>query len=80
MSYSCRIPLFRRQQEHHILVGASDPLFGMGGHSYVQLGVYYTCLVVQFAVRRGVKEWSKLHPRRLHIPPINLIVGAFLDH
>jgi hypothetical protein len=79
MTYGYRISLFRQQREHHILVGASDPLFGVGGHSHVQLGVCCTYLVVPFAVRRGVEEWSELQPRRLRIPPIDLVVGAFLD-
>jgi hypothetical protein len=78
MAYGCWIPLFRWQREHHILVGAFDPLFGVGGHSHVQLGVCCTCLVVPFAVRRGVEEWSKLQPQRLCIPPTDLVVGTFL--
>jgi hypothetical protein len=76
MAYDCQIPLFRRQREHHILVGASDPLFGVGGHSQIQLGVCCTCLVVPFVVRRCVEEWSVLQPRRLCIPPIDLVAGA----
>jgi hypothetical protein len=78
MAYGCRIPLFKWQQEHHILVGASNPLFGVGGHIHVQLEGYCTCLVVLFAVRQGVEEWSKPQPRRLRIPPIDLIARAFL--
>jgi hypothetical protein len=38
MTYGCWIPLLRREPEHHILVGALDPLFGVGCHSHVQLG------------------------------------------
>jgi hypothetical protein len=79
MAYGCRIPLFRWQREHHILVGPPDPPFRVGGHSHVQLGVRCTCLVVPFVVRWGVEEWSDLQPRRLHIPPIDLVVGAFLS-
>jgi hypothetical protein len=55
MAYGCQIPLFRWQREHHILVGPPDPLFGVGGHSHVQLGVCFTYLVVPFAVRRGLE-------------------------
>jgi hypothetical protein len=79
MAYGCQIPLFRQQRENHILVGASNRLFGVGGHRHVQLGVCYTCLVAPFAVRWGVEEWSELQPRRLRIPPTDLVVGAFLS-
>jgi hypothetical protein len=78
MAYGCQIPLFRRQREHHILVGPPNPLFGVGCHSHVQPGVCYTCLVVPFAVRWGLEEWSELQPRRVRIPPTDLVVGTFL--
>jgi hypothetical protein len=78
MAYGCWIPLFRWQREHHILVGHPDPPFGVGSHSHVQLGVCCTCLVVLFTVRRGHEEWSELQPRRVRIPPTDLVVGAFL--
>jgi hypothetical protein len=78
LAYGCRIPLFRRQGEHHILVGAPDHPFGVGGHSHVQLGVCCTCLVVSFAVRRGFEEWFELQSRRSRILPTDLVVGAFL--
>jgi hypothetical protein len=74
MEYGCRIPHFRWQREHYILVGAFDPLFGVGDHSHVQLGVCCTCLVVPC-----VEEWSELQPQRLCIPPTDLVVGAFLS-
>jgi hypothetical protein len=79
MAYGCQISLFRRQREHHILVGPPNPPFGVGGHSHVQLGVCCTCLVVPFAVRRGLEKWSELQPRRVRIPPTNLVVVVFLD-
>jgi hypothetical protein len=79
MTYGCRIPLFIWQREHHILVGASDHLFGVGGHIHIQLGFCCTCYVVPFAVRRGVEEWSELQPQRLCIPHTDLVMGAFLD-
>jgi hypothetical protein len=78
MAYGCWIPLFRRQQEYHILVGVSDPLFGERSHSHVQLGVCCTCLVVLFIVRRGDKEWSEIQPLRLRIPPTDLVCAQFL--
>jgi hypothetical protein len=78
MAYGYGIPLFRWQREHHILVCPPDPLFGVGGHSHIELGACCTCLVVPFAMRRGLKEWSELQPQRVHIPPIDLVVGAFL--
>jgi hypothetical protein len=77
MAYGCRIPLFRWEQEHHILVGAPDPPFGVGRHSHIQLGVCCTCLVVPFAMRWGLEEWCELQPRRLCIPLIDMDVGAF---
>jgi hypothetical protein len=46
MAYGCRVPLFGREREHHILVGASDSLLVMGGDSHVQLGVRFTLLVI----------------------------------
>jgi hypothetical protein len=78
MAYGCRISLFRWLREHHILVGPPNPPFGVGGHCHVQLGVCCTCLVVPFAMRRGVEEWSELQSHRLRIPLIDLVVGAFL--
>jgi hypothetical protein len=66
MTYGCWIPLFRRQREHHILVGPPDHPFGVGGHSHIQLGVCCTCLVVSFDVRRGLEEWPELQPQREH--------------
>jgi hypothetical protein len=60
MAYDCWIPFFRRQPEHHILVGPPDLPFGVGGHSHVQLGVCCTCLVVPFAVRLGLVECQKI--------------------
>jgi hypothetical protein len=60
MAYGCQIPLFRRQWEHHILVGPPDPPFRIGGHNHIQLGVCCTCLVVPFAVQWGLEEWSEL--------------------
>jgi hypothetical protein len=38
MAYGCWIPLFRRERQDHILVGAPDHSFGVGCHSHVQLG------------------------------------------
>jgi hypothetical protein len=35
MAYGCQISLFRREREHHILVGVPDPSFGLGRHSHV---------------------------------------------
>jgi hypothetical protein len=29
MAYGCRIPLFRQEREHRILVGTPDPSFGV---------------------------------------------------
>jgi hypothetical protein len=61
-----------------MLVDPPNPPFGVGGHRHVQLGVCCTCLVVPFAMRRGVKEWFEPQPQRLRIPPTDLAVGAFL--
>jgi hypothetical protein len=68
---------FRRVWEHHILAGAPDPLFGVGCHSHVQLGVCCTGLVVQFTMQRGLEECFERQPRRLHVPSTDLDVGAF---
>jgi hypothetical protein len=38
MTDDCRVPLFRHEREHHILVGAPDSLLGVGRDSHVQLG------------------------------------------
>jgi hypothetical protein len=38
MADDCRVPLFRHEREHHILVGAPDSLLGVGRDSHVQLG------------------------------------------
>jgi hypothetical protein len=79
MAYGCQIPLFRWQQEQQILVGPPDPPFGVGGHRHVQVRVYCTCFVVSFALRWGLEEWFELQPRRVHIPPIDMVVGTFLS-
>jgi hypothetical protein len=50
MAYGCRVPLFRQEQEHHILVGAPHSLLGVGRDSHVQLGVYCTSLVILCAM------------------------------
>jgi hypothetical protein len=39
IAYGCQVPLFGREREHHILVGAPDSSLGVGRHSYVQLEV-----------------------------------------
>jgi hypothetical protein len=52
MAYGCRVPLFGREQEHHILVGVLDSLLGVGRDSHIQLGVRYTRLIVPCAMRR----------------------------
>jgi hypothetical protein len=79
MAYGCWIPLFRRERQDHILVGAPDHSFGVGCHSHVQLGggVRCTNLVVPFAVRQGLKEWCERQPWRLHVPLVYLVVGVF---
>jgi hypothetical protein len=77
MAYGCRIPLFRREQEHHILIGAPDPSFGVRRHSHAQLGVRCTGLVVPFAMQRGLEEWCERQPWRLRVPPTYLNVGVF---
>jgi hypothetical protein len=59
MAYGCRIPLFRRERKHHILVSAPDPPFEVGRHNHVQLGVCCTCLVVPFAVSQGLGTGSR---------------------
>jgi hypothetical protein len=33
MADDCRVPLFRHEREHHILVGAPDSLLGVGRDS-----------------------------------------------
>jgi hypothetical protein len=77
MAYDCRIPLFRRQWEHHILVGPPDPPFGVGGHSHVQLRSTVLAWLYRSLCDGGVEEWSELHPWRVRIPPTDLVVGAF---
>jgi hypothetical protein len=52
MAYGCQVPLFGREWEHHILVGAPDFSLGVERHSHVQLGVHCTGLVVPCAMRR----------------------------
>jgi hypothetical protein len=50
IAYGCQVPLFGREREHHILVGAPDSSLGVGRHSHVQLEVYCTLFVVPCAM------------------------------
>jgi hypothetical protein len=52
LTYGCRVPLFRREREHHILDGALDSSPGVGRDSHVQLGVRCTHLVVPCAMQQ----------------------------
>jgi hypothetical protein len=52
IAYGCRVPLFGREREHHILVGAPNSSFRVGCDSDVQLGVRCTLLVVPCAMQR----------------------------
>jgi hypothetical protein len=38
LTYGCWVPLFGREWEHHILVGAPDSSLGVGRRIHVQLG------------------------------------------
>jgi hypothetical protein len=77
MAYGCRVPLFRREQEHHILVGAPNFLLGLRRDSHIQLGVRCPLLVVPCAMWRLHEDRWQRQPWRLYIPPIDLDVGAF---
>jgi hypothetical protein len=78
VAYGCQLPLLRREREHHILVGAPTSSLRVGRHRHVQLEVNCTGLVVPCAMRRVLENRSEHQPRRLHIPPTDLDVGAFL--
>jgi hypothetical protein len=77
MAYGCRVPIFGREREHHILVVAPTSSLGVGHHRHVQLGVRCTSLVVPCAMRRVLQERCERQPQRLRIPPTGLDVGAF---
>jgi hypothetical protein len=77
MAYGCWLPLLRREQEHHILVGALASSPGVGRHRHVQLGVSCTGLVVPYIMRQVLEDQAERQPRRLRVPPTDLDVGAF---
>jgi hypothetical protein len=77
MAYDCRFPLFGREREHHILVGAPASSLGVGRHRHLQLGVNCTGLVVPCAMRRLLEDRCKCQPWRLRVPPTGMDVGAF---
>jgi hypothetical protein len=77
MAYGCQLPLLRREQEHHILVGALASSLGVGRHRHVQLGVSCTGLVVPCAMQWVLEDRAERQPKRLRVPPTDLDVGAF---
>jgi hypothetical protein len=78
VAYGCRLPLLGREREHHILIGSPTSSLGVGHHRHIQLGVSCTSLVVLCTMRQVLEDRAKRQPRRLHVPPTDLDVGAFL--
>jgi hypothetical protein len=51
MAYGCRLPFFRREWEHHILLGGPASSLGVGCYGH-ELGVSCTSVGVFFAPTR----------------------------
>jgi hypothetical protein len=77
IAYGCRVPLFGREWEHHIMVGVPDSMLGLGRDSHVQLGVATLTWLYHALCDGCTRTGDSANLLRLCVPHIDLDVGLF---